>query len=796
MNIAKIKNMFIIILCIFIFNIINPDLTISASGNIIKYDITISCGIDGKYKLGKYIPINIKAKNLKEDFNGEVEVRVTCNNFGGYDSYSKEIVANKGEDINISIPIKFLGEEVNITAYLIKSGKVLCEKKVILSSGRIIEGNMFVGLLTDDDTSLGYLGDIAFSDTNYPNISKMNLVKLNRSLLNLNGLNIDGLDLIIINNYNMANLKKSDYNSLNTWINKGGTLLIGTGASESKTINNIDTDFLNVDSNGSITSTVRMDSESLDLLLSQITLDKAKVITDSFGEKLAYSLERGSGRIVVTTFDLGIEPFISSNISSLILQNILLETMNKIYELNYDNNYYNDSYEISSILNTIPIENRVSVVTLGILLSIYAVFIGIILYFILKNIKQRDFIWIFIPITAVVFTTVIYILGSGDKINNTIVNKLNIIDIDKDGKGKITGYIGFSSKSNKNIIVEKDQNLNMNHIYEDYYYSRDINNNENKKLITKTTYTKDNTYFTIANNISDITSFEVLRKEIVLPKIENNLKITNGNLEGSIKNNLDSDIKKLIVISGQGVWEIGNINKGEEITISNLKISNSSGIQSYADGLNIEYYNSKQNNFKSSPNIKFKNVKRYACLLNLLGNKDFIGDGSKIIAITDLPIDYGFNLKDESISNYDLTAIIQETTIDFSVGDGNIIFPEGYFKYDISYEDPNIKIDTYNNCFWGNGDIILDYKVNDNVKVKEIGITAHRDRSGYQLGIDGEYYIYNYNLNQYERFSLSSGNYKVVDDGSYTLDNIIRIKVVCDDTETSAPQLTIKGVEK
>lgn len=81
--------------------------------------------------------------------------------------------------------------------------------------------------------------------------------------------------------------------------------------------------------------------------------------------------------------------------------------------------------------------------------------------------------------------------------------------------------------------------------------------------------------------------------------------------------------------------------------------------------------------------------------------------------------------------------------------------------------------------------------------VKEININVFTNRWGYQAGIDGEYYIYNYNTNQYEKFSLSSGSYKVINDGSYSSNNIIKIKVVANnEKETAAPQISIKGVEK
>ncbi len=38
---------------------------------------------------------------------------------------------------------------------------------------------------------------------------------------------------------------------------------------------------------------------------------------------------------------------------------------------------------------------------------------------------------------------------------------------------------------------------------------------------------------------------------------------------------------------------------------------------------------------------------------------------TKIIAITDLPVDYSLNLENKSISNYNLTAVIQDADIDF-----------------------------------------------------------------------------------------------------------------------------------
>ena len=791
------KKIFTVILSIFILILVIPNIKVNASKNDAEYDLTISYGIDGKYKAQKYIPVTAQINNLEKDFNGEVEVRVPSDFIGGYDAYSKEVSASAGENISVTIPVKFLEGNNTGTVCIIENGKVLCEEKLLISSGRISDGNAFTGLLSDDPTALGYLGNITYFDSNYSNTGKMTCVNLTEGLLGENGLNIDGLDVIIINNYNMANLSDNQYNSLNNWVNSGGTLLIGAGGNESKTIYNINKSFLNITSNGTSEQNVKTGSESLNLILSQITLEDSVVTVNSNENELVYSLDRGTGKILITTFDLGLEPFISSNDAVIMLQNMLLETFDKIYEQNYQGGYYSGNYEINNILDNIPVENTVGTLTLGIILGIYAILVGIVLYLILKKMKKRDLTWVLIPTTAVVFTILIYVLGSRMKIKDVVVNSANIISVDEDGKGQINSYIGVASKNKGNIKIEKEEDLKMQYMSDDYYYYGDTDYNA-KTLRVKTTYTNDNSYFTVANNnVAEVNKFEVSGKEIVMPKLENTLKIKNGNLEGTIKNNLDADIKKLVIVSGKTVWDLGQVAKGEEISINDLESKGSFGIQGYAGLLNDEYYQSRWDDEIDSKDPKFKNIQRYTSLLTLLGDTDYLGTTTKIIAITDLPVDYSLNLESKSISNYNLTAVIQEANIDFKDESGNISFPEGYFSYTVSELDNRVDYDYYDGYIYGEGEIVLDYKIDDNVDVKEITINVYTDRWGYQYGLNGEYYIYNYNTNEYEEFKLTSGSYKVINDGSYSLNNIIKIKVVASENrDTAAPKLVIKGVEK
>ncbi|MCE9653697.1 hypothetical protein [Clostridium celatum] len=795
---GKSKKIFSYILLIFIFNLIMPNIQVSANEKNSNYKVTIDYGIDGKYRAQKYMPIGINVENLSEDFNGEIEVRVASDSQGGYDAYAKEVNAKAGENINVSIPVKFIENSTKGTICLINNNKVVYEKELLLFSGRINDANVFTGLLTDDATALGYLGEISFN-TSYSTAGKINTVNLNSDIIGNNYLNIDGLDLIIVNNYNMANLKKEQYDALNTWVNNGGTLLISAGANESKTINNIDKSFLNISSNGTNEKNVKLINESLNLILSSLNIDDANVVYGENGQELVYSKKKGSGEILITTFDIGTEPFISSKDASSLMQNILTPIFDKVYENITQNNYWNYSYGINSILNYIPVENILSTTTVVIILAIYAITVGIVLYLVLKMVKRRDLTWVILPVLAIAFTIFIYLIGGKMRVNDVILNSLNIISVNEDGKGEVNGYLGIGSKYKDNLVIEKDENLEMKYINSDNYYYGEAGNESITKLRVKTTYSNNNSYFTFSDtDASDIKTFKVKGEEVFIPKFEGDFNLKDGTLNGSIKNNLDTDVNRLLVVTGNNIWDLGQVKSGEEIKIENLKSSSTSGLESYSSIMTDEYYQSRWDKSKDENDPKYKYVLRYSNLLNVLSSNEYFNSISKIIAITDMPVEYGLNLGKKSVSKFNTTAIIQDIGINFKDDEGNINFPEGYFNPELNSLDNNAYVDSYNGFVYGQGEVIFDYKIDENIDIKEVTFKVGTDRWGYEYGRNGEYYIYNYKSNEYEKFLLSSGSYKVDEISNYTLNNVIKVKLEVnrDKEDSMAPKIVVKGVEK
>lgn len=796
------KSMIITFIALIVISFSFTNITVNAKTSESEaYEMKVSYGIQGKYRAMKYIPVTVEVNSLERDFTGEIEIRVASSNMGTYDAYSKEVSLTKGETSKVIIPVKVLENSSKMTVNIVENGKVLSQKKTLVSSGRVTETNVFTGVLTDDATSLGYIGNVKF-DSSRGFEGTIENVYLDENIIGENNLNIDGLDAIIINNYNMSNLKKEQYDAINSWINKGGTLILGAGANESKTIGSIDKDFLQVKSNGVKEENLTLVEDNLKLITSNLEVKDAKIKNGTSEKPLVYSIEKGRGEILITTFDLGLEPLISSKDASKFLSLILTDAANGIFDKNMNGGYMGQGYyRARELMQSIPINEIVGTKSLIVVFGLYALIIGVVLYIVLKKLNKRDLTWIAIPAISIVFALVIYFMGSSTRVNDVILNQNNIVSVDKEGKGIAKGYIGIGTKYKEDVIIEKPEDVTMNYITQDTHYYGNPEEEIKDRLRVKTTYKGNNSYFTFADSDAlDMKTFEVIGKEQVIPKIDSNFNLSDGNLNGSVKNNLDKNINKLILVAGQNVWDLGELPKGEEKAIEGAATSGGAGLQAYSDTLNQKYYDARWNDKEKLKTEEYKNILRTSSLLASVSDELYINKEIKLIAITDLPIEYGIDFGKKSISKFDTTAIIQDVDIDFKSKDGTLNFPDGFFSYKVDSvnSSSNVHLDEYSGYIYGQGDIIFDYKIDDNINVTEVIVKSGVDRYGYNGGENGEKFIYNYKTSDYEKITLSQGFEKIKDIENYIENNTVKIKVTVDEMkgQSMVPRITVKGREK
>ncbi|WP_195428698.1 hypothetical protein [Clostridium sp. D46t1_190503_E9] len=761
------------------------------------YELKITSGIEGKFRALKYIPVTVEFTSLEKDFNGEVEIRTTGSYSSTYDAYSKEVSIAKGETTKVVIPIKLLEGSSKITVNLIENGKVLFEKKSLISNGRVNDSNLFIGILTDDASSLNYIGSISLESKEIKGVIER--VQLDKDIIGESNLNIEGLDVILINNYNMSNLKKEQYQSLNSWINKGGTLIIGAGANESKTISSIDKDFLNIKSNGNSEKAIKLVDDNLKLIFSNLEIKDAKIKQGTEEIPLVYSLERGKGEILVSTFDLGLEPLISSKDAGKFLSTILSGSYSSLFNNGMNGKYMPGYYRSYELTRNIPINEIVGVKSLAVVLGLYALIVGVLLYIILKKLNKRDLTWIAVPVISIVFTLVIYYMGSLTRVNDIILNQNNIISLDKDGKGIAKGYLGIGTKYKDDVIIKKPEDLTMNYSTQDNYYYANQEQEVSDVLRVKTTYSGNNSYFTFKDsNALDMKSFEVIGKEQVITTIDSSFNLVDGNLNGKVKNNLDYDIKRLLLVAGRNIWDMGSLEKGQEKEISKLATASSGGLEAYSETLNQKYYTARWDKNKDLKSEEFNGILRTSAIIATASSEISVNKDIKLVAITDMPVEYGVDFGKKSVSKFDTTVIIQDAALDFKDKDGNYNFPDGYFESKVESSSANVHIDDYSGYIYGQGEVVFKYEIDKKIEVLDLIVKPGVDRYGNGGQDNSEKYIYNYKTESYDKIKMSQGYEKIKDLDNYIKDNTVKIKFIVDDSkgQSMIPRITVKGRER
>lgn len=788
-NSRKIKKLILFLLSIFIFS---NGYIVSADKNAKEeeYKISITSGINGNYRYNKYFPVTVEVTSENKDIDGEINIKTKVGNVGEYDVYSKAILVEKGETAKVTLPIKVLENSTYITIDLNEDGKTLASKNTNVSKGRVSDSNLFVGLLTEDKASLGYLSLVAidFNGTK----SYLSSTSIDENLIEENTLNLDSLDSIIVNNYNLANFNEKHYESLNNWINKGGTLIVSAGANEGKTIKNISKDFINIKTNGYSEKKVDLFGEELNLLVSNLEVEGSEVRLESNNIPLAYKVSKGSGEVIITTFDLGLEPLISTKKGKALIENLLTEKVNANINNMGRGNYY---YLGQELMNNIPVEKVVSVNTLIIVFAFYAIIVGFVVFRVLKRRNKTDYTWFVIPIIAITFTLIINIIGYKTRLKDTILNQINFVEIKENGKSTSIGLLGIGTKYTGDLEIKNNFNLDMSLLQQDDYYYGEQNDKESILRI-KTTYKEDETTFSIkGSGALDLKKFKVIGKEEIMPTLDAKLNIKSGeSITGTIKNNLGYDLENALIVNNTSIWEIGNIKSGEEVNIEDLKQISIYGLESYGQSFSQKFYDARWRKNEDLTQEKYKNIIRKG---NLFATANYLLDTKKsmLVGVTDMEVDYGMNFGKKSTSKLDTTLIAQEITVNTIDSEGNVNIPFGFIPSKDEYVGNNIYFDQYSASIYGSGEVISSYKVDDNIAITEI---EFKNINTYYNQDNSDKYIFNYETEEFEPLKMISGHVAIKDTINYVNNNEVKLKIVIEDTKGSGsiPSIAVKGRAK
>lgn len=389
--------------------------------------------------------IQLTLRNQGADWEGTVRVQ-TEHNYNNLSCAFDTVIAlpqGSTKQFVVRIPVNSIEDDWDETINISllnhdKSGSVVAEKnfKRLLLDGA---DALSLGILSDSYRSLTYfdLGGetIYYGGIEYP----IRLMQLDPD--NLAG-SLDFLTYIVIDDYNTSILTDEVLENILQWVNDGGMLIVGTGERAKDVLGGLD--FLEIEC-----SRVYEPGKGLyggageglgQLALAELEDTTGRYHTEQ--ESMIMASLWGDGAVELVPYalsDLGKTDPVVENWESYVWE--LLQNANNYVSTLYDYKYgtsYNTDYIIRGIFRSFG-NGSLNFSVLKWLVVLYAVFVGPVLYLILRAAKKRDWYWGAVPVTVLVGILLVYFLGRGAEVVNTRVYSVTVEKLSGQGTGNSSG---------------------------------------------------------------------------------------------------------------------------------------------------------------------------------------------------------------------------------------------------------------------------------------------------------------------------------------------------------------------
>lgn len=547
---------------------------VSARAEGITMDAEV--GFDGIYLIGSWTPIRVGIENAGNDFEGSLEVTV---NIGQRSEaiYSTPVslpnTSEKEYTIYARIPDAQFSLNINLTdgkgqVSPIRPARVL---QTLKATGLkpIDRGNYLLGLITDDQPSLGYWKEKLAGNQLLSNYQPISLDASNfpdRSEV------LSAFSVLVINHFDTDSFRPQQLENLNAWLNDGGVLIVGAGVNGRQTLSAL-TDHILPVSAGELktwnspdiledfTGKEILGESPLQVMTLQAEDDKIVLGNEEGG--LVWAFQKGSGTIYLSAFDLGTEPVLSWTGNKLLWENLLTQTLDSV-SLNqlrypYEKNIF--TRNLGEVLGTIKAMEMPSVMLIMFLFLFYLALAGPLNYLFLKKIDKREWSWVSIPALSLLFAVLIFGLGYHTKGGDLLTNTISVVDMNANSEyAELTNHIGIFIPRRGDYVAEIDRfalltpgeliDTNYRGDYDEGVQAHVVQGNPSRILY-------DNV------NIWTMKTFQTDTRQVEMGSIQSDLFYEAGKVKGMVQNNTDYPLEDLVIYTPFAYVEVGNIAAGE-----------------------------------------------------------------------------------------------------------------------------------------------------------------------------------------------------------------------------------------
>ncbi len=400
--------------------------------------IKVEFGYHNAIRLGQWMPVTIDLTNDGPAVDGTLEVQVAFSAQPGMYGISGPAVY----DTPISLAA---GAAKHVRTYLVQDNpgstinvRIVQDRRVVLSQDapNPITATVLIGVASDrprafDDFAAVHPGGISAT------VVHLGLEDIADSAVVLRGFNI-----LAVDDFATDSLTAGQRAAIADYVQNGGSLFVGTGASWRKTLAGLPAGILPMQISG---STTLASSPALGGLsgveVATGTLIGGHAWLSEGDRPLLAERTVGSGSVTMATFDWNQEPIAGWGGTGPLLRQSLVRT---VYANQSDQfstmgkgmpfgsqgaSVSQRSAALTAALGNMPALDLPSLALIGALLFIYVLLVGPVNYLVLRSIHRRALAWITVPLIAIVAAGGAYGAGVFNKGQSAQTNQVSVLHL-------------------------------------------------------------------------------------------------------------------------------------------------------------------------------------------------------------------------------------------------------------------------------------------------------------------------------------------------------------------------------
>ena len=713
----------------------------SANGDL---SINYRFGVDNRIAPNETIPVFVDITNNGNDFSGDFVYDNEELYAGGTGVVLPFEVAN-GETVQLKffihglednyIDAKMIREKTHVYEGSIEKGKKVSIDLTDVKSPKLLayeaQRLLIISENVEQEKNIK-----AIDDSKITAIEIAHATKDNTARLSSNRKDFDMYKVILIDESGLKLLTDDTLKAIEQWARQGGTLLL-TGNISHQTLPEVLT------INGKDVTVKNSSSTPLTL---------------KTGATVA-TLIYGSGEIIHASQGFDNEAFAKDPQVQNLMVNALKQNFKEDYET--DQAYAAANWvDLNGYFETFYYNTNLILL----FLIVYIAIVGPLLYIYLKKKDKREKMWLYIPIIAVIASVILFAFGASDRLVKPQTQTMELVSLNGAGDAKVdTAYSFVSNKrGDYKITAPTDVNVaaylgNFNSSSNDIHRQAYTTFTDNEQTLTL----RKVPYWSVEGAVASSVKQDV-------GSIIQQLTLSNNRLTGSIKNELQVDLKHVQLISGRNIVDLGDIKAGETLKVDQ-EVSFSTIVKpDYIDVYNVNAAYDNVNDKERMETDKKIRLMQSAIVLN--------GNNSPILVAQASNSFSTLTLTREHDEKKLMSLVTQKANIEM-IFDGEFTLSSNEFSPTLTAVNPNNYSELYNEeQLYGNimeGDYILQYELLNNILSKDID-WSNLEVTYYDQELDVS--IFNYHTNDYE--PLPSSPWRIKDDAKHYIDeNIIKLKI-------------------